>query len=161
MGGEVDVIADQHGGPGRPCGVQSAASVRQDHDLGSGRGGRAHAVGHGPHTLALVEVGARPDHQGVIPVREPDGTQGAAVALQGGGGEAGDLGRGDLVFGLTDEVRGTAPPGAQGQGDPVPLHAGALTQDVRGAAGEVEGIRASRCVLSHGHHSKPRSTART
>ena len=106
-------------------------------------------MGDGAHSLALVEVGAGTDHQGVLVVRQSNGAQRAAVTFQCGLGEAGDLVGGNLGHGLTEQVRGAAPPGAQRQRDPVALHTRALAQRLGRLPGQVEGVR-GLCGGGHG-----------
>lgn len=115
---------------GRPVGVESAAAVREHDRLDTGGSRGPDAVGNPPHTPALVEVGARAEHEGVlvlavgaltgggvVVVLDADRADARAVTRDGGLREADDALRGNLGDGLTEQVCGAAPARAEHEGD--------------------------------------------
>ena len=139
-GREVDVVADQHGRAGGPVLVEPAAAVGQHQGRGAGGCGRAHAVDHGAHALALVEVGAGAQHQHVFAGGGADGGQGGHVAHHGGRGETGHV-RGVHRGGhLANESGRLTPAGAQHHGNVVVGNACVLGNVGCGLAGQLGGI---------------------
>ena len=142
------MVGDQHGGAGGPGGVQPAAAVGEHQGLGAGGGGGAHAVDDGAHALALVEVGAGAEDQDALAGGGEHGGDGADVAGDGGGVEAGQFGGGDAVGGFADQVRGLTPSGAEHQGDVVGGDAGEFGDLGGGGGGQGKGV--SGVIRSHG-----------
>ena len=140
-GGEVEVVTDQHRRARRPLGVEPAATVREhDRRHSCGLGG-ADAVHDRPHPAALVEVGARAEHQRTT-AGVPDGDRAHApgVPLDRGAVKAGYLVVVDRCDGLPDEVGGPSPARAEHQRDVVAFGAGALGDHGGGRGSDGERI---------------------
>src|SRR5690554_3209961 len=138
--GEVDVVADQHRGAGRPVVLDAAGAVGQDHGLHASRGRSAHAVDDPAHAMAFVIVGASTDDERPLAARKQDASQRADVAFQGRLTEAGDFGGRDGGGGLADQVGGFRPSAAQRQRDVVLGHAGLLGDLCRGGRCDLERV---------------------
>ena len=88
--GEVDVVADEDGGSGRPLFAQAAAAVGEDDRATTQSRCRADVVDDRAHSVALVEVGAgAEDQRATTGVANGDRTHGPRVTCDGGLAEAG------------------------------------------------------------------------
>ncbi len=146
--GQVDVVADQHRRAGRPGLLQAAAAVGQHDGAAARLGRRTHAVDDRRDALALVEVGAAEEHQQLL-VARADAADLAGVTGHRGGGEAGQVGGGDLGGRLAERVDGRQPARAQHQRDVVALDAGLLREGGGGLLGELVRRAAGRGVDRH------------
>ena len=138
--GEVEVIADQHGCSGHPVVFDSPRTIGENHDGCPRRRRGAHRVRHPPHAVVLVVVGAGADNESALATRQQDRSQRAHVPLECGLTEASDIGGGDGVCGLADEVGGFRPAGAERQGDVVALDTRGDGQLGGGLSRDSEGV---------------------
>ena len=136
LAGEVDVVADQHRGAGRPGLLQAAAPVGEHDRAAAGRGRRTHPVDDRGDAAALVEVGAAEEDQ-QVPVAGAHRADLARVTGHGRGGEAGQVGRVDLGGRLAQGVDGRQPAGAEDQGHVVLGDAGELGESGGGLLGQL------------------------
>ena len=146
--GEVDVVGDQHRLAGLPALLEAAAPVGQHDRRAAGGGRRTDRVDDRGDALALVEVGAGEEDEEVL-VTAADRADLAAVADDGRGAEARQVGRVDLGRGLAERVDGREPARAEDEGDVVALDAGQLGEP-RGCGGG--GV--VRVLVAHGPHSR-------
>ena len=155
--GHVDVVADQDRCPRGPVRVQPAAPVGEHDRAASGRSGGAHAVHHGLHTPALVEVRAPEEYQRPAPRRRGDAADLPRMPGDGRRGEPVQVGGGELRQGLAEQVDGRQPSGAEYQGQVVARRSGELRELGRGLGGSGGGVvEGHRRMCRHGGDAIPR-----
>ena len=143
---EVDVVADQHRLTRGVRRSQAAAAVGQHDDASPSCDRRTDPVHDGGDPAALVEVGAAEEHQGPS-LAHDHGPEGAGMARDGRGVEAGQLGDRVLGRGLAEHLGGRHPAGAHHQCHVVGLDPGQLAEPRGGVLGD--GVRVGSRV-AHG-----------
>ena len=151
------MVLDEDDGAGAVLRVEAAAAVREDERRAARRRGDADAVRGGLRVATLVEVAPGAQHQRVRPAGQTDRAQATAVAGDRGGLEPGDVLCRSVRDRVAQEVRRTAPAGAQDQCDVMAVDAGRVVEDLGRLLGEMRRLLGIVCAHIHEQYRPQRT----